>query len=74
MRLEINTNGSWRIVSIINPDHLRQVMDTVQTLAAFLPSDPAWKVTDGHSIDSNGVREVAHLDPRRHGLVWQERK
>ena len=45
MRLEVNTNGSWRIVSIINPDHLRHVMDTVQALDAFLLDDPAFRIT-----------------------------
>jgi len=74
MRLEINTNGAWRVVSTIDPDHLRQVMDTVQTLAAFLPHDPAWKITDGHAHGRNGAHLVAILDPLLHGLVWQERK
>ena len=74
MRLEINTNGSWRVVSTLTQDHVNQVKSAIATLAAFLPDDPAWKITDDINPRNPIPVAVAFFDPRRHGLVWQERK
>ncbi|HRZ62785.1 MAG TPA: hypothetical protein P5163_19540 [Rubrivivax sp.] len=74
MRLEINTNGAWRVVGEIHPSEKEAVMDAVLSLQRIIFNDTSWKITDGTDADSNGPRQVALLDPRRHGLVWKERK